>query len=267
MLAFFPKDLRPVGVMCYGLLVSIVGLTWLISLRYHLYIQAWFGVRRLFDYGSIPLIIFGMALAEGAVLLLTRSRRGRSIRPWVPGAALAIVAVAVSALVIPSARPPGGGDAPLDHGLIASFDWVRANVPCDARILANIHTEGVFEALTGRAAVLEGMTPYLRPTVLAPIVRLFLDARRFFADPQGNQAFLAREGVDYVAILHAGRVGYSEPIGKIDQAALASWPLLEPVYSSPAMTVYRVHGVARPAGLPDPSSARGFRCEREPIRS
>jgi len=267
MLVFFPRELRPVGVMCYGLLVSIVGLTWLISLRYHLYIQARFGVRRLFDYASIPLIIFGLALIEGALLLLTRSARGRTVRPWVPGVALAVVAVVVSALVIPSARPPRRGDAPLDRGLIASFDWVRANIPCDARILANIHTEGVFEALTGRSAVLEGMTPYLRPSVLAPIVRLFLDARRFFVDPQGNQAFLAREGVDYVVILHSGGVGYSLPIGRIDQAALASAPFLEPMYSSPAMTVYRVHGVARPAGLPVPSSARGFRCEREPIRS
>jgi hypothetical protein len=266
MLFLFPKEIRPVGVMCYGLGASIVVLTWLFSLRYHLYIPAWFGIRRLFDYGFLPLIIFGLALVEGAILLLPRLSRSRPARVPIPAMASLVLVVTVAALVLPGSRSPSGGGQPLDRGLISSFEWIRANVPCDARILANLHTEGVFEALTGRVAVLEGMTPYLRPAILGPIVRLLLDAHDFFLKPQDGQAFLAREGVDYIVILRTGRVGYFEPIGKFNTASLNEVPFLKPVYSSPAMMVYRVEGVTRPTGLPDPSRTAGFHCDRGPIR-
>jgi hypothetical protein len=114
--------------------------------------------------------------------------------------------------------------------------------------------------------VLEGMTPYLRPAILGPIVRLLLDAHDFFLKPQDGQAFLAREGVDFIVILRTGRVGYFEPIGKFNTASLNQVPFLKPVYSSPAMMVYQVEGVTRPTGLPDPSRTAGFHCDRGPIR-
>jgi hypothetical protein len=259
MLLWFPRRLKAIGLVAWGLGTALVLLTTLFTIRYDFYIQAWFGVRRLFDYSSIPVVLIMLALLEGVFLFLSKGP------PWLPSVAGTLTVATVAALLILHALPaPEKG--PEDRGLIAPFDWIRANVPCDARMLPNAHTEGVFEALTGRVALLEGMTPYLRPAVLSPIIELLLEARAFFHDPAAHAELLSREGVDYVVLLRAGAVGYREPIGRANTAELDGVPFLRARHRSGAMVVYEVLGLEGEGTFPLPAAVPGYRCARDPIR-
>jgi hypothetical protein len=257
MLLWFPRDLSPVGLAAWGLGAAIVALTWLFSLRYHLYIPAWFGIRRLFDYSSIPFVLLGLALLEGA---LFASRR---LRPWIAPVAGSVVVLLVAAVLLADGR--ARSPDPRAVALAQGFEWIREHTPCDARLLPNVHSEGVFEALTGRVAVLEGATPFLRPVILEPIVRLLLQARDFFHDPEGHDAFLAAQRVDFVVLLAAGHVGYREPIGTPDGAAIARLPSLRQVFTNEGMTIYRVTSSRAPGRWPDPAAYPGYDCRRSPI--
>jgi hypothetical protein len=254
---WFPRDLRPVGVTALGLGAAIVALTWLFALRYHLYIPARFGVRRLFDYSSIPVVLLALALAEGALFALGR------VRSWMtPVFGFALVVLVAAALL-----PAGRAHSPEARALalVQGFDWIREHTPCDTRLLPDGHPEGVFEAVTGRVAVLEGATPFLRPNIIQPIVRLLLNARDFFHDPQGHRGFLRTGRVDFVVVLTAGHVAYREAIGAINQTALAGLSSLQRVFANVGMTIYRVTGVPSATGQPEPSAFPGYDCFRSPI--
>lgn len=257
MLVLFRRDLKPLGLCAWGLGAAMVVLTWLFSLRYHLYIPAWFGVRRLFDYSSIPLVLGALALIEGALLAVTR------VRSWLPSVAGAVVVALISIPLLTGAR--ASSPDPRAVALVPGFEWIREHTPCDARLLANAHSEGVFEALTGRVAVLEGATPFLRPTILEPIVRLLLQARAFFHDPAQHEAFLHDHAVDYVVVLIGGHVGYRETIGTTDAVALAALPSLERVFANQGMTIYRVTSGGGGGPRPDPARYPGYDCRRGPI--
>ncbi|HEX9235015.1 MAG TPA: hypothetical protein VF972_01910, partial [Actinomycetota bacterium] len=255
----FPDRLRPLGFVAWGLALATVVLTWLFSHTYHLYIPSLFGVRRLFDYSSVPIVLGALALIEGGFVVLARSR------PAVTGIAAIVVVVVASALILPGAA----GDPPTrsDRDLMAAFQWIRTSTPCNARFLTNEHTEGVFEALTGRVAVLEGATPYLRPDVLSKIVKLLLDARAFFEQPASNQSFLTGQGIDYVFVSNVPGVGYVETIGPLNRAALAGMPSLPRVFSNATVTIYRVTMPSGTTGFVDPSRFPGYHCARRTIQS
>ncbi len=256
-LLWFPRELKPVGAMAWGLGAAIVTLTWVFSLRYHLYIPAWFGVRRLFDYSSIPLVLIALVLAEAALLVVGR------LRPWLPPVASSVIVLVVAAALLIDGRAKNPD--PSAVALVTGFDWIREHTPCDARFLPNAHSEGVFEALTGRVAVLEGATPFLRPNILEPIVRLLLQARGFFHDPQSHEAFLRARGIDYVVVLTGGYVGYRESIGTTNAVALARLPVLQRVFANEGMTIYRVASSAGGDGGPDPAAYPGYDCRRGPM--
>jgi len=252
---WFPLRLRTLGLAAWTLMAGIVAATWLFSNHYTFYIQAFFGIRRLFDYSSIPIVMLGLGVIEAASGVAAR-RFGR--RAVIAG--VVVFVVGVSAIVLPSGRKPAGAGSRAPE-VLASLDWIRANVPCDAVILANVHAEGAFEALTGRAALLEGVTPYLRPDVLVPVLRLMLDARAFLHDPAAHSGFLRRHGVTHVVVLRAGGLGYSEPIGRVDVAGLRAAPFLRLTLSTPGADVFEVVG-ARPSPLP---AAPGYECARDPL--
>ena len=258
MVLWAPAAIRPVGLAALGLATLIVGATWVLSARYRLYIPAFFGVRRLFDYSSIPLVLTGLALIEWAILALP-VMNSRS-------AMVAALVVAVAAvLLIPSARPPGTSTA--NRAAADAFSFVRTRLPCDARILPDVHTEGAFEALTGRVSILEGPTPYLRPAVRDTVIRLFLEAHRFFRRPAENRSFLERQGVDYVALMRNVGVGYHGPIGAGSRAELDRTRFLRLVHASPSMDVYEVVGREEHdmQPYPPPAAFPGYRCQRAPI--
>ncbi|HEX2088542.1 MAG TPA: hypothetical protein VHI54_01225 [Actinomycetota bacterium] len=258
MLVWFPSDLRHIGVAAGGLALFIVVLTWFLSVRYRLYIPAFFGVRRLMDYSSIPVILVGLAALEASLSWLARSR------PWAPAVVASALLVAVAAWLIPASRPAPAASAQ-NQDVVELFTWIRGNLPCDSRILADVHSEGVFQALTGRVSLLEGATPYLRRNVRDRVVELFLDARGFFRDPVANAEFVQRNGVDYLVMLQAGRVGYREPIGRVNQSKLQRARFLRLIHSAAGGDVYQVMRTSPPRSFPRPQDFPGYRCERDAV--
>ena len=254
LLAWGPQPIRAIGFTALGLAGLIVALTWLFSLRYRLYIPAFFGVRRLFDYGSIPLLLAGLGLAEWAALLLQKTTARAS-------AICAVVVVVVAAVFIQTARVEPRPSSP---AAAEAFAWIAARLPCDARILPDVHTEGVFEALTGRVSVLEGPTPYLRARVRDRVIQLFQQARAFFRQPERARPFLDRQGVGYVALFKRGGFGYHGPIGAGDPIRMDRAKFLRRLYASPVVDVYQVRQ-PRTVGFPDPGAFPGYACRRPPF--
>src|SRR5262249_60124968 len=77
---------------------------------------------------------------------------------------------------------------------------IEKNVPCDGRILSDRRSLATFELLTRRAGVLEGMGPYLRPSVLVSAIRQMLAARQFFENPSAGYDYLRQNGVAAVVL-------------------------------------------------------------------
>ena len=192
--ALGPYDLRALAVAAaaMGLLLLAVALAF--SYHYAYYIQATFGERRLLEYGALPILLLVLAALE-SVLDRVAEFDGRA-------AAVAAVAVLLAVLAAAAGDLRGGLG-----GLGPNADFVNAAriaTPCDARILPDISTRGSFQALTGRASLLEGLAPFLRPTVLRRTLVVTEHARRFLHDPRGDTSFLAREHIDDVLVDRGG---------------------------------------------------------------
>jgi hypothetical protein len=71
-------------------------------------------------------------------------------------------------------------------------------------MLANTRTAGSWEAWTGRGAITEGMSPFLRPEVMAGILPILVGANDFFKDPQAHQDYLADQRVQYLVVVSPG---------------------------------------------------------------
>ena len=249
-----PPKLRPLGPMAVGLGIFMFAVVVGFSLRYDVYLLARFGLRRIQDYSSVPIVLLGLAALEGGLLRLKRL----SVLPVQVGAA--IVVVVAAAAILPSGRSDPN-DALRGKRLQTTLERVRRAIPCSSRILASARTSGTFQAATGRVGLLEGMAPYLRPAMLREVVTLFRSAQAFFRDPGNNRRFLEREGVDYVIVV-SGRV----PLGfltydlKASSTRLARTPFLAEVLRSPDLRIFRVTGQRRAGTLPNPARQPGFRC-------
>ncbi|MCA1726338.1 MAG: hypothetical protein LC722_01385 [Actinobacteria bacterium] len=255
MLVWFPRPLRPLGLMAAGLAAVLVALTWWFSQRSRLFIPANFGLRRLYDYTALPVVLAGLGLAEGALLLLRRAHR------WAPQVVATVLVVLTAAWLLPSARLQS---ARVRRALpiVEPMRWLAENVACDARILANQHSEGFFEAGLGRAGLLEGMTPYLRPDVLETTIPLFLDTRAFFAAPR--RELLDRLGVTHLVTIRGAGIGYQAMIPKTDLEALDRAPFLRLLHSTPAVHIYQVVNPVEMGGPSEAAEFPGYRCARVP---
>jgi hypothetical protein len=177
---------------------------------------------------SATLILWGVGR------LLVSERVARAARPWrqqlsrrssrVSAAALALLTV----WAISSAIPIGGRTAALSPLGYGAFQWMRQNLPSDARVLANGYTDGSIAAVTGRVGIIDGRAVYLEePDVLSESTALCLGARVVFDDPTsfGALRFLARERVDYLVVATAGADGRDiggYPLFPTNAAALAA---------------------------------------------
>ncbi|HEY2869208.1 MAG TPA: hypothetical protein VGJ11_06850 [Gaiellales bacterium] len=218
------------------------------SYRQSYYVPATFGERRLFEYASIPVMLVALAAVETGVARLG----GTSTR------ASAITAAALVVLVLAAAGPSQvRGDVPTGAGTADYIAAARIATPCNARILPTVTSKGAFQALTGRADILEGMAPFLRPAILRTTVRLTHLARRYLAHPAAHAGFLAAEHVDFVLVGRGKAAGW---------AAFAHAPGLAFARQVGAVRVYRHVGPGAERGGVRPDDAPGYTCRRTPFR-
>jgi hypothetical protein len=214
------------------------------SYRQSYYVPATFGERRLFEYASIPVMLVALAVVETGV-----ARLGRL------GTRVPTIAAAVLVVLVVAAAGPGQvrGDIPSGSGTADYIAAARTATPCNARILATVTSKGAFQALTGRADILEGMAPFLRPSVLRTTVRLTHLARRYLAHPHLHPGFLAAEHVDFVLVGRGKAAGWQ---------AFASAPGLAFVRQVGSVRVYRHTGSDAGRGGVRPDDAPGYTCRR-----
>jgi hypothetical protein len=233
-------DLRIVGLAGLGLFAGIIVISLLFDYRYHIYIDATFGQRRLGKYSSVGLILVGLAVLEGLIQLLGRVSLPRLV------AGATVPAVFLIAWLVPSTAL-SHRYTDLSHDRLAFVNWVRTHTSCGARFLVNQRSEGTMTALTGRNAVTEGMGPFLRPEKMRYVVTLMLDARTFYSHPQTNQAILRKYDITYVVVARDGQfLGYPEPEQGTNLAAIKATPFLRQVYANPSVIVYWVAGAQAP---------------------
>jgi hypothetical protein len=244
-LFFYVKtDLRIVGLVGFGIFAGIVAVSLAFDYRYHIFIDATFGQRRLGNYSSVGFILVGLALLEGLILLLERAT------PPVLIAGATVPVVFLTAWLLPSSG--------LTHSLRAAsqqrlslVNWIRTHTPCGAHFLVNQRSEGTLATLTGRDAVSEGMGPFLRTGKLPYVINLMLGARGFYENPQAHEAFLRQYDISYVIAARTGElIGYGGPEGTANLPALKAAPFLHQVYATRAVRVYQVTGARAPAPTP-----------------
>ena len=244
-LFFFVKtDLRIVGLAGFGVFAGIIVVSLAFDYRYHIFIDATFGQRRLGNYSSVGFILVALAILEGLILLLERTP------PPVLVAGALIPVVFLTAWLLPSsALSPSLRAA--SHQRLSLVNWIRTHTPCGARFLVNQRSEGTLASLTGRDAVSEGMGPFLRPDKLPYVINLMLGARSFYQNPQSHEAFLHQYGITYVIAARTGElIGYGGPEGHANLPALRTAPFLHQVYATRAVRVFQVTGARAPAVTP-----------------
>jgi hypothetical protein len=260
MFIYVPVSLKHLGLVGWGAMVTMVALTLFFAYRNDVFLLVVWGRRRLFDYSAIPFLLMGLGLVEAGLWMLTRWGRR------VAGISAMLILIVSAAFVLPASLQ-GSDEAEVREGResVQMFNWIRANTSCDARLLANQRTVGVFKAMTGRVALLEGMSPYLRPSVLDRLVAKLLEARDFFRAPSRSLDFLKREGIDYVVVASDLRLGHS--FGARVSDTLRTTGSLELVYRAHGAQIFRVVSVDRRPPSPDIENLPGYRCERDEIAS
>ncbi|MGI8707694.1 MAG: hypothetical protein ACR2LG_05805 [Actinomycetota bacterium] len=253
-----PDRIRAIPVMAFFFAVLFFGVTLLHSYLFETYVPAHFPHRRLFYYCALPVLLIGLAALEWIF------EAGRRIRPFVPVVAGVTVAIVATTLIFPRYVPSADAEKSGFESL-ASIDWLRRELPCDARLLVGQRTGGTFQSLTGRTSITEGMAPYVRPDMLQNVVDILLDARAFFRKPGEHRDLLSEREVDYVVLVKRKDAFDESPLLRIaDPEVFEGIDFLPLVHDDPVVSVYEV--VPAPGGeAPRPSDFPGYRCEREPI--
>jgi hypothetical protein len=230
------RELFLICAVAWGLVAIILAVTFFFSYRYDTLIPANFGVRRLYDYVIIPPALLLPAIVEAIAYRL--AGRWRALLPAVAVAA-GVLAVAAAIVRVPSDRTLGRAEA--GKQVMAR---VADHVPCGARMLANTRTAGTWEAWTGRGAITEGMSPFLRPEVMGRILPILIGANDFFKDPQANRDYLAKERVQYLVTVSPGIWFGWGGTGRDPQAddaeKVAALPGVTQVYRDPRVSIFAV---------------------------
>jgi hypothetical protein len=231
-----PERIAAVASVAAIAVIYLVGV--LFSYRYSYYIQATFPDRRLFEYGSVLVVIL---LAAGANAVLRRSASYDHRAPVVGGVVLILTIVGVVGW-----GGLGGGVAggrPHDGYIEAA----RLVTPCNSRILVPTTTRGSFQSLTGRASLREGLMAFLRPDLLAHSLTIEREGGTFFRSPGEHGSFLVRNHVDYVLAPTAM------------EGRLSHLVTLQRTAAVDGIAVYRVASAFDP-GAPRPDAAPGYVC-------
>jgi hypothetical protein len=251
-----PPDLRVVALAGSILAAGLFGVGVLFAFRYDLFALEFFGNRRLFSYAAIAFVLIALAAAEAATRWLGRGRLGGRIVP-----ALACVAVLTAGAIL----LPRAGDAisiRIREDQYRLVERIGEELPCEGRVLFDHRTLGTFQTIAGRAGVLEGMGPHVRPWVLRIALEEILLARDFFSDPSGGGAYLRERGVGAIVVSRRsplyGFGGYR--IARVRPDELDRVPFLRRWFENAEGIVYRVEGTETDPGLPRVTGRPGFPC-------
>jgi hypothetical protein len=251
-----PSDLRVVALVAVMLAVVILVVGVLFALRYDLFALEFFGNRRLFSYSVVVSVLLITAAGEAALRWL--GKRVGSRAASIVGCAIAVV---VGTAMIPGSTVPKP-TSDRAAGQVALLEWIEREVPCEGRVLSHYRTLGTFEVIAGRAAVLEGMGPHVRPPVLTLAIEEILRARDFFADPSGGLSYLRARGVAGVVVANPapryGLGGYS--IGRVPLHRVDRVPFLRRGFENEAGVVYLMEGFEPNLSLPKVTGRPGFGC-------
>ncbi|MGH2540794.1 MAG: hypothetical protein ACRDG8_05140 [Actinomycetota bacterium] len=255
-LVWGPRDLR-ITMICASVIASLLFLTgWGFALRYDLFALERFGNRRLFNYAMLPYVMVLLAGLE-AIVRWVESRR----RAWMGPAIAASLTIVVAAALLPAAGWLKADKVRNLRDQVELLRWVETNIPCDGRVLADRRTLGTFQVMSGHAAVLEGMGPHVRPTVLGRAIGELFRASAFFEDPRAHRRFLRERGVRAVIITRpfAEFAGWAR-IVKLRPDAFRDVPFLRVAYRNRVGAVYLVDGDQPDRSLPIVRGRPGFRC-------
>jgi hypothetical protein len=251
-----PPDLRLVAVMNVLLAAGLFAVGVLFAFRYDVFALEYFGNRRLFAYAALPFVAIGVAGAEAVSRRLASGRlgeRGPSIVAFVG------VVVLAGALIPTGDTPPMIGKR---SAQLALLERIGREVPCEGRTLATHRTLGTFQAIAGHAAVLEGMGPHVRPSVLRLAIEEILRAQDFFDDPEAGRAYLRARGVDAILVARGSPAyafgGYR--IARVPPDRLDRVPFLRRAFENNAGVVYRVTDPTPTRALPKVEGRPGFDC-------
>ena len=255
------RDLKALGLAALLAGLALLAGSLYFSYRFDVFVIAEFGPRRLFDYSSVPVLLLGLAAAEAALLWVGDRLPLRPGLRWRSTfAAAALVTAVVAAVTFPSTM----GARDRKEGLasaLGAMEWIRENVPCEGRILADRRTLATFETLTRRAGAIEGMGPYLRPDVLSSAVRQLLSAREFFLDPENGEEYLRQQGVAAVVLTGFHPLGGTLRVAEVDEDAIRSSPFLRLAVTAGPVRVYEVIGFdPAEARYPDVRTRPGYLC-------
>ena len=249
----WPADLKPLTLVAPGMVVVLLCASLSFSYRFQTFVPAMTGARRVVDYGAIPVVLLALVLLELAIRALRR------FGPRVPALAAGALAVALAAVLLPRVPPPAEG-LRAATGTVRALVWIRSNTPCRARIVANRPTEGIFEAMTGRVGVLEGMAPYFRPRMLEQVLALQDEAQAFLADPLLNVDFLTKRDIDFVVLAGAIPFENARVIPSAPLSQFARLPALELAYSASGVDIFRVGARRVDAEMIDRTDVSPLQC-------
>lgn len=165
------------------------------------------GPRRLMAYELMLPVTAMLVLLWSLDRLLRAGWRALLPRRGAMQAAGLALAVITAVALAPAPDTDPSLDLDRDPGLTAVgyevYRWIDANLPQDARILANAYTDGSLAGISGRTGIIDGRAVYLEDrSFLAESTALVLGARVVFQTPAGPGAarYLARERVAYLLV-------------------------------------------------------------------
>ena len=243
-------ELRALAVGSAVALLVFVAIVVGFAARFETFALANFGVRRLSQYvGLVLVLLVGTALEA----LVIRSRPRASVAM---GIALAVLAAAAT---LPFATADVRKSAQSD---LLAFDWIADNVPCEGRVLVDRRTLASVESLAGRAGVVEGMGPHLRPSLLLPAIDAMEQAQRFFTRPEEGADYLSSHGIAAVMTSDTfwSRFGGWSVLSRVEPDRMAQAPFLSEAYRGERITIYTVNGPGDDVTLPKVSGRPGFGC-------
>jgi len=254
-----PRDLVATMLWAATFAFALFAVGVAFALRYDLFVLEVFGDRRLFTYALIPYVVMLIAGGEWA---LRSIGGGRASRTGTASGATALAIVVAGGLVfLPHATWARASDRGHLEDQLQLIRWVGNHVPCEGRVLANRRTLGTFESIAGRAAVVEGMGPHIRPSILTRAIEEIVRARAFFRDPRRHVGFLERRGVAAVVIATPGNpFGGYPALGSVRAERLADVEGLRQAFRNPSGTVFLVDGFRPDPSLPKVAGRPGFEC-------